>query len=169
MRPETVRSLRSAAAFLLKLNALALPLYLVTHLGLSFQPLQDGWALMLGQSLGSMGYETAVQGSVVAVQRGSDLYQLSFSWDSTGWKSMYAMFALVFASGVGTLGRKLRFLAFAVPLVAFVNLLRVASTAAFSVETGFVHFDLVHGLLWSALMVAFVVCAWYLLFFRGKS
>ncbi len=78
------------------------------------------------------------------------------------------MVALVFASGVGTLRHKLRFLALALPLVFFVNFLRVFTTVVFSIQFGFQNFDFVHGFLWSGLMVAFVVATWYWFFCKEK-
>lgn len=160
--------LKSTAVFLLKLNLLALPLYAAVYFDLSFQPLQDIWAAGLDQSLRSLGYETAIDGHMIGLKSGNSIHQIELSWDSTGWKSMYAIFALVMASP-GTMRQKLRFLAFGVPLVGFINMLRITTTVAASVELGFEHFDFIHSFLWSGAMVALVLAVWYLLFFRQKN
>lgn len=168
MRPETLSHIKSAVWFVAKLNALAVPLYLAVYLNVTWPAFQDAWAAGLSQSLGSLGYETALSGHTIGVRSGQTLYQIDLSWDSTGWKSLYAMSALVFASGAGSLGQKLRFLAFALPLVAFLNLLRVVTTSLVYLNYGLPGFELVHGLLWSAVMVVLVVFLWYWLFLKEK-
>ena len=166
MKEKTVKVLKSALWFLVKLNVLAVPLYLIVTFGYSVPQLQDIWAAALDQSLRSLGYETAIHGNVIGVKSGDTIHQIDLSWDSTGWKSLYALTALVFASGVATLSGKLRFLAFGLPTIAFMNLLRVVTTIVFSLEFGFQWFDFVHGFLWGAVMVVFVVGMWYYLFFK---
>lgn len=168
MKKETIQKLKSALWFLIKLNILAIPLYLIVYFNYSFQPLQDVWAAALEQSLKSFGFETALSGNIIAAKAGNTIHQIELSWDSTGWKSLYALAALVFASGVGTLRGKLRFLAFGLPLVAFVNLLRIVTTISFSLTFGFEYFDFVHSFLWGGLMVVFVIGVWYFLFFKEK-
>ncbi len=169
MRKETLSGLKSALWFLVKLNILAIPLYAVTYLDYSVPQFQEAWAAMLSRSLQSFGYETALDGNMIAVKDGSTVRQVEFSWDSTGWKSLYAMFALTFASGIGTLGQKLRFLAFALLLVMFVNFLRVDTTLLVALNFGFEYFDFVHVFLWGGLMTGFVIATWYLLFFREEQ
>ncbi len=168
MNKKTIAGLKSALWFLVKLNVLAVPLYLIVYFDYSVPQFQDAWAAVLGQSLESFGYETAVDGHTIGVKAGNTIHQIDFSWDSTGWKSLYALAALVFASGVGTLRGKLRFLAFGLPLVMFVNLLRIDTTILFSLATDFVYFDFVHVFLWGGLMTGFVIAVWYLLFFKEK-
>lgn len=168
MFEDKIPILRRALWFVLKLNLLALPLYLAVYFGLESTEFRDVWAAGLSQSLGSLGYETSLDGHNIGVKSGNSLYQIDLSWDSTGWKSLYAMFALVFASGVGSLRQKLAFLAFALPAIAFFNLLRLVTTSLVYVNYGLPGFDLVHGLLWSAMMVALVVCVWYYLYLKDK-
>jgi len=169
MKTKTIKELKSAAWFLIKLNILAIPLYLIVTFGYSFPPLQDLWALALDQSLSSLGYETELTRNLIYVKTGDTAQQILFSWDSTGWKSLYALTVLVFASGIGTFRNKLRFLSFGLPLVIFVNLVRVLTTVVFPLEFGFQYFDFIHNFLWSSLMIAFVVWIWYWLFFRGRQ
>lgn len=167
MNPDTFAALKSAVLFLVKLNVLAVPLYLAVSLNLTWPPFQELWSAALGQSLRSLGYDTVIFGHTLAVKNGHFLYQIDLSWDSTGWKSLYAMSALVIASG-GSLIQKSRFLAFALPLVAFVNLLRIVTTSLVYLNYGLPAFELVHSALWSVFMVISVVLIWYLLFLKGK-
>ena len=168
MLEKKIPILRRALWFVLKLNVLALPLYLAVYFDLESPEFQNMWAAGLSQSLSSLGYETSLNGHNIGVKSGQSLYQINLSWDSTGWKSFYAMFALVFASGVGSLRQKLSFLAFALPAIAFFNLLRVVTTSLAYVNYGLPGFDLVHGLLWSTMMIALVVCVWYYLYLKDK-
>lgn len=168
MKKANILQLKSALWFLVKLNILAMPLYLITYFGYSVTELQNLWAAGLEQSLRSFGYETALQGNIVGVKDGATIHQIDLSWDSTGWKSLYALAALVFASGVGTLRGKIRFLAFGLPLIALVNFLRVVTTSLFSLKFGFQYFDFVHVFLWGGMMIALVIGVWYFLFFKEK-
>jgi len=168
MLEKKIPALRRALWFVLKLNVLALPLYLAVYFDLQSQEFQQLWAAGLSQSLGSLGYDTSLDGHNIGVKSGQSLYQIDLSWDSTGWKSLYAMFALVFASGVGGVRQKLAFLAFALPAIAFLNLLRIVTTSLVYVNYGMEGFDLVHGLLWSAMMVVLVVGMWYYLYLKDK-
>lgn len=168
MKKKTIKNMKSALMFLLKLNLLAIPLYLIVTLGFTVPQFQHAWAYVLGGSLNLLGYEAVVEGSMIGVKAGDSLMVLELSWDSTGWKSLYALTALVMASGVATLKGKAKFLAFGLPLVALLNLIRIVSTSALSIELGFIYFDFIHGFLWSTVMIGFVVGIWYLLFFRDK-
>ena len=170
MNKKTVQNLKSSLWFLVKLNILAIPLFLIVYSGLTLPILQEVWAMALNQSLSALGYETAINGYMIGLKTGETIQQIEFSWDSTGWKSLYAMTILVFASGVGTVGYKLRFLAFALPLVVFINLVRVVSTITISAELGFGVFDFVHTFLWGGLMIVLVIAVWYLIFLKnGKT
>lgn len=169
MNEKTIVNLKSAFWFLVKLNLIAIPLFLISYLGLSFPPLQNVWAAALSQSLNSLGYETALGGNAVAAKVGGTSYQIDFSWDSTGWKSLYALVALVFASGVRTTRMKLGFLAFGLPLILFVNLLRVVTSSLILLNFGFDSFKTFHDILWEALMVIFVIGLWYFLFLKEKD
>lgn len=168
MKKKTLNRLKSVLWFLVKLNVLAVPLYLISYFGYSVPEFQNIWAQILSGAMNAFGYTNTVLGHTIGTKVGDSIQQIDFSWDSTGWKSLYAMAALVFASGVGALRYKLKFLAWMLPLVFFVNFLRVFSTVVFSINFGFDYFDLVHGFLWSGLMVVFVIGAWYLLFFKEK-
>lgn len=168
MRQKTLAGLKSALWFLIKLNMLAVPLYLAVYLGYSIPEFQDVWALALSRSLQSFGYETAVDGNMIGVQAGNTLQQVDLSWDSTGWKSLYVLSALVAVSS-GSIVNKLRFLGFGLPLVAFVNFLRIDSTVLISLGYGLQYFEFVHGFLWSSLMIVFVVALWYFLWLKEKG
>lgn len=168
MKPETLAALRSALWFLLKLNLLAIPLYLVVYFGYSVPQFQDLWALALARSIESLGYSTAVDGNIIGVQSGNTIQQIDLSWDSTGWKSLYVLAALVFASSGALIG-KLRFIVFGLPLVALVNFLRIDSTVLVSLEYGVEYFPIVHDFLWSSLMIVFVVALWYFLWLKEKG
>lgn len=168
MKQKTFNRLKSAAWFLLKLNILAIPLYLIFYFGWSVPAYQNVWASALGTSLQSFGYDAVVSGHTIAVKVGQTIHEIDLSWDSTGWKSLYAITALTFATSMWTVRRNLRFLAFAMPLLAFVNFLRIDTTSLFSLATDFKYFDFVHVFLWGGLMTGFVIALWYLLFFKEK-
>lgn len=169
MNEKEISGLKSVLWFLVKLNIIAIPLYLITYFGYSLPQLQDVWAAALSQSLVSLGYHTSLSGHLIGVAIGNDIIGIDLSWDSTGWKSLYALTALVFASGICSLRGKLRFLAFGLPLIAFLNLLRIDTSTVILLNFGKESFNFFHGLLWEVMMVALVLAIWYLFFLREKD
>jgi exosortase/archaeosortase family protein len=153
--------LKKILFFLIKFNLLAIPLYLILIFNLSFQPFQNFVATLTTISLKSLGYRVAQDGFTLAIFHSNKLSQLEISWDSTGWKSLYALFALVFATS-GDLRKKIKFLIIALPTLFLINILRIVSTIVFALEFGFEYFDLIHLFLWREGLIFFVILFWFI-------
>lgn len=151
------KKLKTVAWFLIKFNLLAIPLYLVMYFNFTFPPLQNFLATLSSYGTKLFGYHLT--------QDGMSLYsssrQIEISWDSTGWKSMYALAALVIATPVSDWNKKIRFLFIGVPLVFLINYLRITSTILVSLKFGFQYFDIIHMFLWREGLILAVVAIWY--------
>lgn len=151
------KKLETIVWFLIKFNILAIPLYLVMYLNFTLPPLQTFLATLSSYGINLFGYHLTQD--EMFLYSGSQ--QIEISWDSTGWKSMYALAALVIATPVSDLHKKIRFLFIGVPLVFLINYLRITSTILVSLKFGFQYFDIIHMFLWREGLILAVVAIWY--------
>lgn len=154
------RKLLTILLFLVKFNLLAVPMYLVIYFNLSFQPMQDFLATITKNSLRLLGYSAVQQGSLITTASKNQFYSIDVSWDSTGWKSMYALLALCIATPIKSLKKKLKFIAIAIPTIFLINFLRILTTILVALHFGLHYFDVVHTLLWREGLILAVVCIW---------
>jgi exosortase/archaeosortase family protein len=167
MRRNERKRLESVVWFLIRFNVLAIPLYVVMYLGLTFAPMQDAIAYISHGILSAMGYSLLLSGNLIYGVVGNQPIEITVSWDSTGWKSLYALAALVLATPVKGYVGKLKFLALALPTIFAINVARILTTLLVSFEFGLENFQLVHDFLWSGGMIAAVVALW-LVWLRKK-
>jgi exosortase/archaeosortase family protein len=92
---------------------------------------------------------------------------IDVSWDSTGWKSLYAMTALILATPLNR-SYKLKFLAIALPVIFIVNILRIVTTTMISTAYGMQYFDFVHLFLWREGLISAVVALWAIWLWRER-
>ena len=147
--------------FLLRFNLLAIPLYLAIYSNFSFQPLQTLFAQMTADILKAQDYVVQQNNQILTIPAGNTIYSIDVSWDSTGWKSLYALAALVLAVPASTINNKLRFLAIGLPTIFILNLLRIVTTISIALNFGFQYFDIVHTVLWREGLIIAVVVLWY--------
>jgi exosortase/archaeosortase family protein len=147
--------------FLVRLTLLSVPLYAVLWLNISLVPMQAVIAGQVAWLLGAAGFGVAVNGLFLTVgEAGAGSFTFFIGPDCTGWKSMIAFFALVFATlGIG-MRKRLLGLAAGIPLIYLGNLARI--TVVVLIERGF-GLDaamVFHDLLWQAGLIALVLALW---------
>lgn len=157
--------LKTVAWFLVKFNLLAIPLYLALYLNL-YSPQFQGFLTTISRPFIEMfGYQTSlVSASYCNVQTifiPSHQQSVCISWDSTGWKSMYALAALAIATPLIAWKRKWKFITIGVPLVFVINYLRIVTTIVISLKFGWQYFDVVHTVLWREGLILAVVAIWF--------
>lgn len=158
---------RETFAFLLKLNLLALPLYLAMYLELSFEPLQEFFSWLVVGTLNLLGYQAEAYGKFMKVE---ELPFLPYvSWDSTGWKSLYFCVALVAATPRRTWKTKALYALLAIPCIFLVNYARLLTTMLLTINFGAWAFDLVHSFLWREGLIFFVLFYWILFVYMTKK
>lgn len=153
--------------FLIVFNLFLIPLYTILWLNLSYQPLQNFLASSTAYVLKTRGFNVKVDGSTINLFLGLQLQRIQISWDSTGWKSMYTLIALVLATPTFKLAKRFTFLLYSVPTIFFLNFLRIVTTILFAINYGFEYFELLHMLIWREGMILAVVILWFL-FLKGK-
>lgn len=160
------RRLIKTLFFLLKFNLLAIPLYIALYLNFSLPPLQNFLAYLIFQTLRILGYNISLNGYFLTVQNFPEVIEVS--WDSTGWKSLYALIALVIATPLSNFNKKLKFLILALPTLFLINYIRILTTILASIKFGFEYFDIVHTFLWREGLIFAVVAIWVLYLFKTK-
>jgi len=156
------KKLIEVARFILIFNLLAMPMYLVLYFNLSFDPLRSFLAFLTAKFLTVFGINAVQENYFVDVLTNNQLLKIDISFDSTGWKTLYALFALVIATPKRSMKNKLKFLAIGLPVLFALNFLRIATTILVAVVFGFKYFEVVHIFLWREGLIAAVVLIWYL-------
>ena len=156
------KKLLNVVKFLFVFNLLAIPMYVILLTGATFQPLQEFLVAITAHALQLQKIPTASSGSFITVTDADNtLHNVQISFDSTGWKSLYALAALVIATPLPNLKRKLHFLAVSLPALFLLNFLRIWSTLWYSYVYGWQNFDVVHTLLWREGLIAAVLLFWF--------
>jgi exosortase/archaeosortase family protein len=148
--------------FLIRFNLFAIPLYILLYINFSFLPLQRFLAYVSYKTLTSLGYKVSLKDIFLIVPRGLEALSIGISWDSTGWKSIYTLMALVLATPYQSLYKKSKFLLISIPSLFFLNFLRIITTILVAVNFGFNYFEIVHTFLWREGLIFAVVAIWYL-------
>jgi exosortase/archaeosortase family protein len=145
--------------FLIKFNLLSIPLYFIITYDLSLPQFQTFFATLTSLLLRAIGYNTLQKDFTLSILHAGKLNQIEISWDCTGWKSLYALFALVIATPAKPIN-KAKFLVFALPFLFLINLVRIISTIIFSLSYGFEYFDIIHNFLWKWSILLFIPLFW---------
>jgi len=160
------KRLLTVVLFLIKFNLLAIPMYLILWLNLSYPPMQVFLTELTYRNLNLMGYRAELinsrESAVPLIYFSDQFPKIQISWDSTGWKSMYALLALTIATPYSNLKRKLKFLALGIPFLFLLNYIRIITTILVSLNFGVQYFEVVHTLLWREGLIMAVVAVWYL-------
>ena len=159
-KERLINRLLSVLIFLVIFNLLAIPLYVALYTNFSFEPLKELNAKMVSATLKIFNYNVHSEGSTVNLLSNGITQKIDISWDSTGWKSMYAIAALIIATPISTISKRIKFAVAGVVIIFFINYLRVTTTILISANFGFNWFDIVHTLLWREGLILAVVGVW---------
>ncbi len=151
--------IRGILVFLLKLNLFAIPLYAIILSGARSELLMQVTTAIAFSMLRITGVDAGLDNGVISVPVSGGSFGGYVSWDSTGWKSMLALFALVFATDFG-IRKKLLGLTL-IPALFFINALRV--WFMFYIATiNVAYFEIAHITIWSWGMIFAVLGLWIL-------
>ena len=159
-KERIINQLQSVLFFLIVFNLLAVPLYLALYTNFSFVPMQELNAQLLYATLKFFNYDAEINGFTVYLTSNDVPQKIEISWDSTGWKSMYAVAALIIATPVSMFSKRMKFAALGVVTVFILNYLRVTTTVLLSANFGFHFFDIVHTVLWREGLILSIVAFW---------
>lgn len=161
-KERLTKRLVSVLIFLVTLNLLAIPLYIALYADFSFEPLQELNAKMVSGTLKLFGYNVYVDGHTVNLVSGDTPEKIGISWDSTGWKSMYAIASLIIATPISRISRRIKSATIGIAIIFFVNYLRILTTIMISANFGFRLFDIIHTVLWREGLILVVVAVWFI-------
>jgi exosortase/archaeosortase family protein len=145
--------------FLIKFNLLAIPLYLAIFFNFSVPQLQNFLASLISFFLKALRYDAINKDFTISILHLNKLNQIEISWDCTGWKSLYALFALTLATPANLI-KKIKFLIFALPGLFLINLARILTTIIFCLSYGFNYFEIIHTFFWRWGLVFLVPLIW---------
>lgn len=147
-------NLFGSCVFLLKLIVLSTPLYLILWAGWELAFLRTFTASLSASGLQLIGLQASTTGHIVS----SGGLLLDVTWDSTGWKSMLVVAALVLASPRSWRSR-LSGVAAAVIGVFVLNVTRVISMI-YGVTVLGLEYEFLHAFLWRWGLTAAVLVIW---------
>ncbi len=153
------RAVKKIIIFLAKLNLFSIPLYAAILSGFQWTPLMEITTQITLAFLQATGIETTMLGNLITIPVNEGSFGAFVSWDSTGWKSMLALLALMFATEF-PMRKKLSGLAL-LPVVYALNIIRIWFMFFIStVSTRY--FELAHLTVWSWGMIFAVLGLWIL-------
>lgn len=153
--------LKSTLYFLVRLLVLSIPLYIVVLFQLDLTPLQNAVAGQSQYLLQLLGFGVTREGPLISAVWGSgEPFKFLISPDSTGWKSLLFLSALVLAVPGIRWRKRLWGLVIGLPLVWAGNLVRVLAIVLVERDWGIEAAMAVHDYLWRFGLMALVLGIW---------
>ena len=165
---KKIKKLLIILDFLIMFNLLAIPMYLAIYFNFEFKPLRETEAYLSSLLLKLFNIPSKASGTSILIKKSTTTYGIDVSWDSTGWKSIYAYFCLIIATPV-FLNKKIFSLILGITLIFFINLVRIVSTVAVSFNLSLSYFGFLHTLLWREGMISIVLVFWFIWLLKEKN
>lgn len=169
VRKVQKKKLLAVLLLLVEFNLLAIPMYAIMYYKLSFLPLQKFLAGAAANLLKLLGYTAIQDRERIVVPTGDRIQSIEVSWDSTGWKSMYALVALGLVTPVKGWDKRLKFILISVPSIFLINFFRLLTTILFAMKFGFEYFEVIHTFLWREGLIFAVVLIWGVWLWKEKD
>ena len=145
--------------FLVKFNLYLIPFYAIIYFDIDFYPQQIAFTNFLAWVLKALNYPVETSGFMMFI--GESKISIDISRDCIGWKSVYSIFALVFAT-TAKIKDKLKFLAVWMPVLFIINIFRVLITMLVGLNFGYQYIEFIHTFLWQQVMILAVLAVFYL-------
>ena len=149
--------INSAVVFITRFLVLSIPLYIVMLAEWQVNQLISLTDVLSRQLLSVTGIKYGVINNLITLPVDNGTWAAFINWDCTGWKSMYAFFALVFASPVEM--RKKLWALLLLPVIYSINLGRIWFMF-FIASVDLSLFPIIHAVVWSWGLVAVVLLFW---------
>ena len=144
--------------FLIKFNIFAIPLYIIIISGLTWPFLMDLTENISFFILRIIEVDATLDNNFITVPVINGNFAATVSWDSTGWKSMLAFFALVFATEFSI--KKKMFGLLLIPIIYLINILRIVFMFFFVSKYDVAYYNLLHETLWSWGLIISILVLW---------
>jgi exosortase/archaeosortase family protein len=150
---------RRVLIFLAKFNIFAIPLYAILLSGFQLVQLMQLTTHLAFAFLRLTGINAELHGDIISVPVSNGNFGAYVSWDSTGWKSMLALLALIFATDFPS--RKKLVGLMLLPAVYLINILRIWFMF-FIVTVNVAYFEFAHLTVWSWGLIFSILALWVL-------
>ena len=147
--------------FLIRFLVLSIPLYLILWFNPSLIPLQESVTDHSQLILKAMGYEVD-KSSLLLMIGTCRPFVVYIGPDCTGWKSMVAFFALIFATLGASMRKRILGLAVGIPLIYLGNLSRIVFAIMLEQSMGREVAMFFHDFLWQVGLTAWIIVLWLL-------
>lgn len=161
--------------FLIKLNLLAIPMYLALYAGISYYPAQKFLTDIIYGTFKSNGYwidrnDLTIMLFAPAEPPGPPLVQtIWMGFDCTAWKTMYAFAALVIASPVPDRRKKFKFILIGGVALFALNIVRLITTISAAYSLGFEALEIIHTVLWREGLIIALLALWFVWLSNQKN
>lgn len=145
--------------FIAKFNLFAVPLYFLLLTGWQSGLLIDATRNIVFSLLAATGFNPAAYGNVISVAVKNGSWGALINWDCVGWKSILALFALIFATELPLRTKVKGFLLLA-PVIYLINIARIWFIFWYVVTYDIASFAVVHAVVWSWGLITAVAVLW---------
>ena len=145
--------------FVSRFLVLALPFYFILWLNFDAYPLQLLTAKAVGFLLGILSVEYELNGHMIFIP--SVLWTIEIIKDCVGWKSLMALWGLIFATRGVSYKKKIYGALIGIPLIFLGNAIRIASSIWLAIMFGLDKFTFIHDFLWQWGLIALVLGIWW--------
>ena len=145
--------------FITRFLVLALPFYFVLWINFNAYPLQLLTAKTVSYVLGLLSVGHELNGYFIYIP--SFLWTIEIIKDCVGWKSVMALWGLIFATRKISYNKKIYGALVGVPLIFIGNIVRISSSVWLSTMFGLDKFEFIHDILWQWGLIALVLGIWW--------
>lgn len=156
------KKLLSIFVFLVKFAALSLPLHFLLWVNFDASQVQDFVANAAGQLLLSSGVEVSRNGLFLSIPTKTGPLTVEIIKDCVGWKSILALFGLIFATPNIIVKKRVFGLIAGAPIIFIGNILRIYATIYVTVLKGLEFWKVTHTYLWQEGLILLVIVTWYI-------
>lgn len=155
------KKLYSIFIFLAKFALLSLPLHFLLWLNFDATPVQEFVAQAVNRMLSLSGVAAVQSGATLAVQTVNGPLLVEIIKDCVGWKSMLALFGLIFATPKIAMIKRIIGLLVGAPAIFVLNLVRIWSTIYITAIKGYSFWGITHTFLWQEGLILAVLAVWW--------
>ena len=171
-RKETLKKIKPVIWFFIIFNVLSIPMHLAIYMNFSIASFQIFLTNLSHRILDAFGYSSELVEHPLCPVKSMKFPELTkpvcISWDSTGWKSLYLICALSFATPLAGYHKKSKFIILGVPTIFVLNILRITTTIAISINFGEQYFEVIHTLLWREALIFAILGIWFIWLWKER-
>lgn len=168
MKKKKIKTLKKIIAFLIIFNLMSILMYAVLYFEIEINFLRIPISYFTYQFFKLMGNDVKWLKEEASIEFNNKDLVAEISTDSTGWKSLYALFSLILSANFVRnkfsfkfKRRELKFLFLALFAIFLINFLRIITTIQATLIFGLEVFNIFHTLLWREMMIFFVAFFFY--------